>query len=251
MASRPPISLEVHAGVVRPLKTAEVVARLILQDIVDGALGTGSSLPAEASMMSTYDVSRESLREALRLLEVQGFIIIRRGPGGGPTVGTVDPAAFGRMASMFFQMAGATYGELFEAWSAAEVLLAELAARHPDAALRAEVMAPFAGDGEVSETSPVEEHAEFHAALAGLAGNTVLEVTMQLFGQIVSHHAVVAGDPTTPLDVVFHDHVELARAVRGGHPQVARKLMEAHVAMVVDYLKEKPELACDRVVAWI
>ena len=93
--------------------------------------------------------------------------------------------------------------------------------------------------------------AQFHAALAALAGNTVLEITMQLFGQIVSHHAVVAGDPTTPMNEVFHDHVELARAVRSGHPRVARRVMENHVTMVVDYLQQRPELARDRLVAWI
>lgn len=251
MATPSPIALDVHAGVVRPLKAAELIARRILHDILDRGLGTGASLPAEAQMMVEYDVSRESLREGLRLLEVQGFITIRRGPGGGPVVGTVDPAAFGRMASMFFQMAGATYDELYAAWSAAEVLLAELAARHPDAAHRARLMAPFLDDGHLHEASPVDEQADFHAALAGLAGNRVLEITMQLFGQIVTHHAVVAGDPGSGTAAVFSDHAELARAVRGGHPQRARQVMEEHVARVVEHLKQFPETAGDRTVAWI
>ncbi len=79
-------------GAVRPLKTSERVARDIVHDIAVQRLQPGDALPAEADMIGQYGVSRESLREALRLLEVQGLIAIRRGPGGGPTVGTVDPA---------------------------------------------------------------------------------------------------------------------------------------------------------------
>lgn len=252
MASRrPPIALDVHAGVVRPLKTAERIARRILQDILDAGLATGSSLPAEAPMMELYDVSRESLREALRLLEVQGFITIRRGPGGGPIVGTVDPAAFGRMASMFFQMGGATYAELYQAWSAAEVMLAEMAARHPDAARRAEVMAPYLADGVHDEQSPVIDQADFHAALAGLANNRVLEISMQIFGQIVTYHAVQAGDADTGRSAVFHDHADVARAVRAGHPQRARQVMQEHVDRVIQHLEKFPETSGERIVTWL
>lgn len=251
MASRPPIALDVHAGVVRPLKTAEVVARRIVADILDQGLSTGTCLAAEAQMMDAYDVSRESLREALRLLEVHGFVTIRRGPGGGPIVGTVDPAAFGRMATMFFQMGGATYDELYDAWSAAEVLLAGLAARHPDRAHRAEVMAPFLGDGRVHEASPSSEQAEFHAALAELTGNRVLQITMQLYGQIVTYHAVAGDVAGAQISTVFHDHREIALAVRAGHPLKARAAMEDHVARVVARLRQNPDTPGDRIVAWL
>src|SRR6478736_6338216 len=64
-------------GVMRQLKTSESVAR----DIVEQGLVTGDSLPSEAVMLEEHGVSRESLREALRLLEVQGLLSIRRGPG--------------------------------------------------------------------------------------------------------------------------------------------------------------------------
>src|SRR3954467_7900285 len=115
-------------GVMRHLKTSESVARDIVHDIVEQELETGDSLPSEAVMLEHYGVSRESLREALRLLEVQGLISIRRGPGGGPIVGTVDPANLGRVSTLFFYMAGATYAELFEAWVLSEPIIAQLAA---------------------------------------------------------------------------------------------------------------------------
>ena len=43
-------------------------------------------------------------------------------------VGSIDPANLGRVASLFFHVAGATYDELFDAWVVSERTLAELAA---------------------------------------------------------------------------------------------------------------------------
>jgi GntR family transcriptional regulator, transcriptional repressor for pyruvate dehydrogenase complex len=51
--------------------------------VLEGGLGEGDSLPTEAHMLAHDGVSRESLREGLRLLETQGLITLRRGPGGG------------------------------------------------------------------------------------------------------------------------------------------------------------------------
>src|SRR3954469_4467399 len=130
-------------GVMRQLKTSESVARDIVHDIVEQELETGDSLPSEAAMLEQYGVSRESLREALRLLEVQGLISIRRGPGGGPVVGTIAPANLGRVSTLFFYMAGATYRELFEAWIIGEGVLADMAARNPNTEARQTAMAPY------------------------------------------------------------------------------------------------------------
>ena len=97
------------SAALRPLKASESVARDIVDDIVVERLDEGDNLPAETAMLQQYGVSRETLREALRLLEVQGLISIRRGPGGGPIVGVVDPANLGRVSTLYYHLAGATY----------------------------------------------------------------------------------------------------------------------------------------------
>src|SRR5215217_5485742 len=109
-------------------KTSEVVAFAVARDIVEHGLQSGDRLPLEAEMVEQYGVSRESLREALRLLEAQGIVSIRRGPGGGPVVGTASSMNLARTMTLYFQLAGATYEELLEAWRMLEPLGAELAA---------------------------------------------------------------------------------------------------------------------------
>jgi DNA-binding FadR family transcriptional regulator len=226
----------------RPLKTAETVARDVVHDIVRDDLRTGSSLPSEVAMLEQYGVSRESLREGLRLLEAQGLITIRRGPGGGPVVGQVDPANLGRISTLYYHLAGATYAELFDAWVLTEATLAELAARNPDRRRVREALKPLVdhdGDDETDVESFVVMHTNFHAAVASLAGNRVLELTLQTMGRIVTHHIVVNADPRDARSTIAHDHRDIARAVISGHAHKARDLMGEHVHAVAEVYRSQ------------
>jgi GntR family transcriptional repressor for pyruvate dehydrogenase complex len=224
-------------AVTRPLKTSETVARDVVHDIIAGHLRPGDSLPSETAMLEQYGVSRESLREGLRLLEVQGLISIRRGPGGGPIVGTVDPAHLGRISTLYYHLAGATYRELIESWVLAESILAERAARNPDNAARLAAMKPYLSEDSQDDSLGIDEfvqmHAGFHGAVASLIENRVLELSLQTMGQIVSHHSAVTGDPREFRKIIESDHHQLARAIASGHPQRARTLMEQHIEGII------------------
>ena len=67
-------------------KTHAIVAYRIRRRIVRGELVEGQQLPPEEELTAQFGVARTTLREALRVLESQGLITIRRGRGGGPTV---------------------------------------------------------------------------------------------------------------------------------------------------------------------
>jgi DNA-binding transcriptional regulator YhcF (GntR family) len=68
------------------------VAASVVRDIISTDLEVGDRLPAESEMLTQYSVGRESLREGLQLLKVQGLISIRSGPVGGPYVARSTPA---------------------------------------------------------------------------------------------------------------------------------------------------------------
>jgi GntR family transcriptional repressor for pyruvate dehydrogenase complex len=225
----------------RALKTSETVARDIVHDIVSRGLNGGDRLPPEAAMLEEYGVSRESLREGLRLLEVQGLITIRRGPGGGPSVGHVDPANLGRVSTLFYHLAGGTYAELFDAWLITEPILAELAARNDDRDAVRRAMAPFveepAEDLDGNKVDFVESHVKFHAVVAKLANNRVLELMLETTGQIVTHHVVLNADPRQLKDEIDHDHADIARAISAGHAKRARTLMEDHIRAMIEHYR--------------
>ena len=242
-SANPAKGIPIAAGgsVLRPLKTAQVVARDVVRSITAAGLQPGDSLPSEAQMLQQYGVSRESLREGLRLLEVQGMISIRRGPGGGPVVGTVDSASLGRMVAPFLHLAGATYDELFEAWVFAESTLARMAAMNPDAALREQVMAPYlSGDVEADEHLDLDVyvtgHEGFHGAVSRLAGNRVFQLTFRAYRQLVAHHhhhLSTFGDVRKLHKQLVEDHLNLAQVIVDGDAEVASTLMQEHLSQVI------------------
>jgi GntR family transcriptional regulator, transcriptional repressor for pyruvate dehydrogenase complex len=237
-SARGALQISTGDGVLRPLKTSESVARDIVHHIVSARMRPGDNLPPEAAMLHEYGVSRESLREALRILEVQGLISIRRGPGGGPVVGKVDPAHLGRMMTLYYHLAGATYAELFDAWVAAESFIAELAARNPDRELVRRTMATFRGE-QPPHDEPiqqfVDDHTAFHDALGSLARNKVMQISLMSIGQIVTHHVLATADPRAASTIIESDHQAIAAAVAAGHAHRASELMGRHVRAIVDF----------------
>jgi GntR family transcriptional regulator, transcriptional repressor for pyruvate dehydrogenase complex len=63
----------------RPPNLSEQVAHFLIEEIENGTLRPGDSLPPEAELASRFDVSRTIIREALVRLEFDGYISSRRG----------------------------------------------------------------------------------------------------------------------------------------------------------------------------
>jgi len=234
---RPPLAADPGDGGLpgRSFKTAELVAFDIVREIVDNKMEPGSRLPHEAEMLGHYRVSRASLREALRLLEVQG--LVRLQPGIGVTVGHASPRNLGRTMTLFYQMSGASYEELLVAWTLTEPLLAELAARNPDAEKRAAVLRPFlASTIEEEESGPqaINDGLAFHDAIAELAENRALAVTYRAIGFIVSDHMLMSKDRTQLETFITDEHAEISAAVIAGDGKTANALMATHVEHVVE-----------------
>ncbi|WP_214368435.1 FadR/GntR family transcriptional regulator [Pseudonocardia sp. H11422] len=103
-------------------------ARRILRDVQARGLEPGDALADEAGLIEQYNVSRGTLREALRLLTFLGAITIRSGPQGGPRLATPSPAVVGSAMGMVVQFRGATLRTVFEARTAIEPSVAALAA---------------------------------------------------------------------------------------------------------------------------
>ena len=223
---------ELASGVPRPVwKTSEVVAFAMVRDIVKDGLQSGDRMPLEAEMVEQYGVSRESLREALRLLEAQGIVTIRRGPGGGPVVGRASSMNLARTMTLYFQLAGATYEELLEAWRMLEPLAAELAARNPDRSLVAQTLGvhvqPFDDHGDVAV---YQAHSNgLHFSVIELADNPVLALVVGAIGDIIRTHVIVRIDPFDVRRLIDDDHAAIADAVMAGDPGRARALMLAHI----------------------
>ena len=96
-------------------KTGEVIARELRKRIVKGELIEGAALPSEAELMAQLGVSRASLREALRILESEALITVRRGSRGGPIVHVPEPQMAAHYFGLVLQCNGASLEDCYMA----------------------------------------------------------------------------------------------------------------------------------------
>jgi GntR family transcriptional repressor for pyruvate dehydrogenase complex len=210
------------------------VARDIVRDIRD--LEPGSKLPPEPLLAERYGVARSSLREALRILEAQGLITVRPGPGGGPIVARVDSSDFARMASLYFHLSKATYQDVVNARLVLEPVMARLAAERGDPEANA-ALEQFVTLGPDVTESPtyLEKATGFHGLLSGLSGNPVLDLFGRSLKDVYTDRLEGVIFPMEARLRVHEDHAAIARAVIKGEAARAEKLMRVHMEEFVQF----------------
>lgn len=234
----------------RPLKVCELVALEVVRDIVAERLKPGDPLIDESKMAVRYGTSRASLREALRLLEVQGLITIRAGRGPGTVVGQASPANLARTMTLYLHLMGAKYDKLLDAWVRTEPLLAELAAENPDRELVRRRLIPFLETPEDSgpQKTPVAVGLSFHLVVAELADNPVLSLGLSAIAHIHTPPLLNVTKMEEMREALVHQHADLAEAIIAGDAPRSRRLMEAHIRHIVDDFRAYwPQIVGERI----
>lgn len=167
-------------------KVSHLLADDLRRQILTGGLAADERLPTEADLMAQFEVSRDTLREALRILESQSLLEVRRGRGGGAVVRRPGLDAVSRYVGMLLQLRGATLSHVEEARSVIEPSAAEQTAVRATAADLERLAALHA-----AERSPgndllgfVSAVADFDQAVMELSGNPSLSVLAGVFRDI-------------------------------------------------------------------
>lgn len=170
-----PMTEASSAGAVRSPKTAELVAGTLRRMIVDGQLSDGDFIPNETELMAHFGVSRPSLREAVRILESERLVEVRRGARTGARVRVPGPEIIARPAGLLLELSGATLADVMAARIAIEPTAAKLLAEDGPKKAHAELERlvndiPAAWEaGALASAS-----AYLHRRMVELAGNTTL-----------------------------------------------------------------------------
>lgn len=171
-------------------KTHALVADQIRRQIVSGELAEGEQLPSEEELTVQFGVARTTLREALRVLESQGLIAIRRGRGGGPVVTHPDLGPVSTALATSLQLQGATVGDLDAARRLIETEIAgQLAREHDPADLLSLQAAIDQAAGAAERNDPLAfglAAAGVHSALVQSSGNQTLTTLSKLLEQMVN-----------------------------------------------------------------
>lgn len=177
---------------IRVPKTHEVVAQRLRREIVTGRLAVGQRLPPEEELTATFGIARTTLREALRVLESQGLIEIRRGRGGGPTVTKPDLGPVAHGLAMALQMEGVTFADLDEARQLIEPQVAGRLARTRTAEELKRINAAIDTAAEAAESDDPAAFGEavvhVHESIMESSGNVTLSTLSRILHDLVTDY---------------------------------------------------------------
>ena len=217
-------------------RVSESVANQIRQAIFSGRLEPGHKLPPEREMAEQFATSRVALREALRSLEQEGMIEIRRGFGGGAFVADFDNALRALIDSLntVVKLGQANSGNLTEVRSMLEPVTARMAAaRATESDVRAMQEIVEAQEQELrSGVLSRKFDMEFHRVVANACHNPVLSIVVTAINDAI-RDAIYRSKLTTEMrEQVVRYHRELFEAISRRDEELAGRLMEEHVVAV-------------------
>lgn len=224
-----------------PVRIFEQVGQQIRELIVSGELQPGDKLPSEQELEKQLSVSRSSIREALRVLEVEGFVEVRRGSRTYITSITGKKKTSGEVASWLEQreelldevMATREYIEgLTAALSAQNATDEELSQIKGLLGEMEKMMSEKHLGREIDLNRMVDLDSKFHLAIGQSSRNMVsFEVISRILPVFQeSNKAViyVSGDPKA----ILREHLAILAAIEAKDAKAAEDEMRKHITRV-------------------
>ncbi|MCG7205129.1 FadR/GntR family transcriptional regulator [Streptomyces arenae] len=200
-------------------------------------------LPSEAELLKRYPVSRPTLREALRILEMYGVISLKPGPGGGAIVNQVASYQFANSSSLYFHLLQLTLRDLMSTRMRLEPFMTRLAAER---VAQGEVD-PEAIDGD---GNLVLSAADIHLSVARLSNDPILLLVAEALRDLFSDNSSMDRVRKDLAGSVTPSHELIEKAVRDGAADDAERLMREHLRDYVSRLEQHYPNLLDEVIDW-
>ena len=220
----------------RPVRVADAIKDWV----VERGLQPGDRLPGEAELIDRFGMSKGTIREAMRLLQAQGLVETKTGPGGGSFVGSVSRERASALLANYFYFKHVTIADIYQVRIALEPeLAASLAGRLSEAEIGEleaimEDYAEPAADAEEERRQHIAS-LRFHARLSDFAGNALLGFFIGFMAQILTDLTVYKRLYTTPNHDLWErgrkHQIDLIAALRRGEADEAREVMRSHMEM--------------------
>ena len=211
----------------------------LLERVLSGDLPPLSSLPAEAELAKSADVSRLTVREALKTLQAQNIVTVRRGLGTfvNPPEEWTGLEAILRAAARGTGIDEAAL-KLLEVRRIMETGAAELAARHATPehfAAMEKAIADLETAHEAGDLDAVTlADLAFHNMVFRASANPFLPALLGQLGHLLyTTRRETSAFPEVQRHALEHHRLVLA-AIATGEPETARKAMDEHINQTYD-----------------
>lgn len=230
MSTKPSIFLQ-EAPIARQ-SLSEIVAKRILEMVTSRALKPGDQLPPERELAEMLNVSRPSVREAIRGLSILGVVTSRQ--GGGAYISQLDGDALLGPIRFFLALEDMNIRELYDARSLIEGDVARRAARNMSDAQLDELEALLEAQAE-TVSDPKEFRVadlKFHEAIWVGCGNAFLKRIGESLNSLGLEFRRRASENPKVLEQSLKDHRKLFEALKARDTSAAAQAAEEHMQNV-------------------
>lgn len=222
-------------------RSFERVSDQLKEAIVDGRLKSGDRLPPETELAARLNVSRQTVREALRMLEHAGLVETpKRGSGGGTVVRNAIPATISGLFVDALRMDSVSVDELNEARASIEQVILEFAIERADEEDLHRLSENLAQSRRLTEAG-VEASAndlEFHRLLAQCCKNRVIELVADALLCVL--RSILSRTPPTlqMSEESVKQHEAVLNALQARDIEAAQSAMFHHLNTVLDDIRQ-------------
>jgi GntR family transcriptional regulator, transcriptional repressor for pyruvate dehydrogenase complex len=222
----------------RPVQVARAsddIAGQIREELLEGRLRAGDRLPAERELAVQFGVSRNTLREALRSLEIAGLITLRKGSLGGAFVNDSNGDTVVTSIRDMFSLGAVTTEQITEARIWIESAIVRAACKRHTAADIKKLHENLDSVAEAMDRKDffgrAEAHLEFHMILARATCNPIMETVMEALIGVVRQFVHTIGSQEIN-EYVLPSRRRFLRYFEARDAEAAVKEMEQHLKRV-------------------
>lgn len=238
----------------RPVRVAEAIKEWV----VEKGLAPGDRLPGEAELIARFAMSKGTIREAMRLLQAQGLVVTKTGPGGGSFVGEVSQDRARALLANYFYFQNVSIDDIYQVRIALEPEAAASLAGKLDERQYAQletIMTAYEHPAEDAESERLQHVASlrFHGTLAGFADNVLLGFFIGFMAQILTDLTVYKRLYSKPNHELWREgrchQLDLLGALRAGDADKAREIMRDHMQMARRLMEDQEAVVMKRFIA--
>lgn len=223
---------------VRKQRAFESVLEQVESRILDGRLRPGDRLPNERALSQSLDISRPSLREALRVLEAMDIITVRTGIGaaGGSTINDAPGAMVSRLLRLYVALGHFTVTDVVDTRRALErrTVREAATARTTEQLGRLHDLITDMDRNADDPERYFDIDSKFHVAIAEAAGNPLIAHLMAGLRDAFSHQMLTGGPKRETWPAVVarasSDHRATLAAIEDADPDAAEAAILHHLA---------------------
>ena len=223
-------------------KAADVLAEVLREQILEGQLGEGSTLPSERALAEQSGLSRATVREALLILELDGLVLTRTGRKGGTEVVRPRSERVQRSIRTFLRGQGVRFESVLQAREAIEPQSARLAALHhtPEDWARLSQCHQAIADHIDDVPSFLQANLDWHVSLVQASHNELLIAFTQAIAQVVYKATDLRGFNSPEVrQAVVQAHQKVMDALGQRDADAAWRRMGRHVGAYVQAVEQR------------